>query len=213
MQNLSPNKEKIGKLLVREGMINEDQLEKALIKQAQQTIYRPLGEILRELGFVSKTSLHDVLLRYRKQIPLGELLLKMGAISDYQLAQALKVQESTRKKVGQILVERGFVTRARLVDAICIQLGISGIDLDMGHPDKELLNKVSTVFLRRKRIIPLRYDKDHRAVIVLMEDPTDSETISDLQKIFRTDVEPVMLRTGSIDHLIDGLFDIWYSSK
>ena len=212
MQNQSPNKEKIGQLLVNEGIIDQRQLEQALTEQAQQATCIPLGEILRELGFVSRRTLHDVLLRYRKQIPLGELLAKMGAITDDQLAQALKVQKFTGRKVGQILVESGFVTRTRLVDALCVQLGISGAD-GVGPADKELLDKVTTAFLRRKRVIPLRYNEDHRAVTVLMEDPADSETVADLQKIFKTDVEPVMLRTGSIDHLIDGVFDIWYSSR
>jgi type IV pilus assembly protein PilB len=213
VQNQSGNNNRIGQLLVSEGVIDERQLEQALTEQAQRGVYRPLGEILRELGFVSRGALHDVLLKYRKQILLGELLLKMGVISDARLAQALKAQQQTGKKLGQILVDWGFVTRARLVDALCVQLGVSGVDPGACPPDQDLLDKVSSAFLRRKGVMPLKYDEDHRAVTVLMEDPADSETITDLRKIFKTDIVPVMLRTDSVGHLIDELFDIWHSSR
>ena len=213
MQDQSMENKRVGQLLVKEGVIDERQLEQALTVQAQQAAYRPLGEILRELGFVSRRKLHDVLLKYQKQIPLGDLLVKMGVISDYQLAQVLYMQEHSSKKLGQLLAEKGFVTRSHLVEAICVQLGISGIDEKSVVLDKDLLGTVSVAFLRRRRVIPLKYDKNSRILTVLLEDPTDKETIADLEKLFKADVEPVMLRTGAIGHLLDELFDLWHLSR
>jgi type IV pilus assembly protein PilB len=204
---------RIGQLLVKEGLINERQIEQALTVQAQESIYKPLGEILRELGFISRRKLHDVLLRYQKQIQLGEILVKMGIISDYQLMQALSRQEQTSKKLGQLLAEENFVTRSNLVGAICVQLGISGIDEKSVVPDKDLLDTVNVAFLRKRRVMPLKYDKNSRILTVLMEDPTDRETIADLEKLFKADVEPVMLRTGAVDNLLDELFDMWHLSR
>ena len=213
MQDQSIENKRIGRLLVKEGVINEGQLEQALTMQAQKPAYMPLGEILRELGFVSRRKLHDVLLKYQKQIPLGELLVKMGVISDYQLAKALSVQRHSSKKLGQILAEKGFVTRSHLVDAICVQLGISGIDEKSVLPDKELFDNVNATFLRKQRVMPLKYDKNTRILTVLLEDPTAKETIADLEKLFKADIEPVMLRTGAVDHLLDELFDMWHLSR
>jgi type IV pilus assembly protein PilB len=204
---------RIGHLLVKEGIIDERQIEQALTVQVQESIYKPLGEILRELGFISRRKLHDVLLKYQKQIQLGEILVKMGIISDYQLTQALSRQEQTSKKLGQLLAEEGFVTRSNLVGAICVQLGISGIDEKSVVPDKDLLDTINVAFLRRRRVMPLKYDKKSRILTVLMEDPTDRETIADLEKLFKADVEPVMLRTGAVDNLLDELFDIWQLSR
>ena len=204
---------RIGQLLVKEGVIDERQIEQALMVQAQQAIYTPLGEILRELGFISRRKLHDVLLKYQKQIQLGEILVKMGVISDYQLMQVLFMQEHRSKKLGQLLAEKGFVTRSNLVDAICLQLGISGIDEKSVVPDKDLLNTVNVAFLRRRRVMPLKYDKDSRILTVLMEDPTDRGVIEDLEKLFKADVEAVMLRTGAVDNLLDELFYLWHLSR
>src|SRR5208283_494596 len=154
MHDQSQDERKIGQLLVRQGVIDRTQLEQALATQAQEATYKPLGEVLRMLGFVTRRALHDVLLKYRKQILLGELLVKMGIISDGQLTQALEAQAGGTKKLGQILTEMGFVTRSRLADALCIQLGISGMELGESLPDSELLGKVSITFLRRKRVMP-----------------------------------------------------------
>lgn len=213
LQGKSMENKRIGQLLVKEGVIDEGQIEQALTVQAQQTIYKPLGEILRELGFITKRKLREVLLKYQKQIQLGELLVKMGVISDYQLMQVLFMQEHGSKKLGQLLAEKGFVTRSNLVGAICLQLGISGIDEKSVVPDKDLLDTVNVAFLRRRRVLPLKYDKNSRILTVLLEDPTDRETIADLEKLFKAEVEPVMLRTGAVDNLLDELFDMWHLSR
>jgi hypothetical protein len=144
---------------------------------------------------------------------LGELLVKMGVITNYQLTQVLFMQEHSPKKLGQLLAEEGFVTRSNLVGAICVQLGISGIDEKSVVPDKDLLDTVNVAFLRKRRVMPLKYDKKSRILTVLMEDPTDREAIADLEKLFKADVEPVMLRTGAVDNLLDELFDIWQLSR
>jgi type IV pilus assembly protein PilB len=213
MQEQLIETKRIGQLLVKEGLIDENQLQQALALQEQQATYRPLGEVLKELGFISRRKLQDVLLKYRKQIPLGELLIKMGVISEFQLMQALLARERGSKKLGQILAEKGYVTRSRLVDAICVQLGISGIDEKSATPDKKLLENVNATFLRKRRAVPLKYDKERRVVTVLLEDPTDKETMADLEKIFRAEVEPVMLKAGNIDHVLDEIFDMWHRSR
>jgi type IV pilus assembly protein PilB len=213
MHDQSQDERKIGQLLVRQGVIDRTQLEQALTMQAQEATYRPLGEVLRMLGFVTRRALHDVLLKYRKQILLGELLVKMGIISDGQLTQALEAQTGSTKRLGQILTDMGFVTRSLLADALCIQLGISGMELGESLPDSELLGKVSITFLRRKRVMPLRFDRDNRLLTVLMEDPTDREAIMDLEKTFKADVEPIMSRAGSVDDLLDELLGMWHSDR
>jgi type IV pilus assembly protein PilB len=213
MQDQPLESKRIGELLLKEGVIDEKQLEQALNVQTQQSVYKPLGEILKELGFVSRDKLQDVILKYRKQIPLGELLVKMGVISEFQLMQALFAREHGTKKLGQILAEKGLVTRSRLAEALCVQLGISGIDETSVLPDKNLFDNLNATFLRRRRVLPLKYDKDRQVLTVLVEDPTDKETIADLEKLFKAKVEPVMLRSGNIDHLLDEILDMWHMSR
>jgi len=213
MQEQAKEGKQIGRLLVKEGLIDEAQLEQALKVQEQQQTYKPLGEILRQLGFVSGRKLRDAILKYQKQIPLGELLVKMGVISEFQLTQALFLQKHSTKKLGQILAEKGLVTRSGLAEALCVQLGISGIDKTAVVPDRSLFENVNASFLRRRKVMPLKYDKETRVLTVLVEDPTDKEAIADLEKLFKAEVEPVVLRTGNIEHLLDEILDMWNMSR
>jgi type IV pilus assembly protein PilB len=203
MHDPSGDETKIGQLLMRQGIVDATQLAQALTIQAQDPMYRPLGKILRMLGFVTGSRLRDVLLRYRKQVLLGELLVKMGILSHHQLVRALEAQEGSTKRLGQILTEMGFVTRSHIADALCDQLGISGVDPGESLPDTELLTKVSATFLRNKKVVPLRLDEDSRLLTVLMEDPTDQETVMDLEKAFKAEVEPIMLLSGNVADVLD----------
>ncbi len=213
MHEESSDHERIGQILLREGLIETKQLEHALSLQAEQTTYKPLGEILVELGFISRPVLRDVLFKYRKQIKLGELLVRMGVITESQLADALKSQQYGGKRLGQILVDWGYVKRSRLVDALTVQLGVGAVDSLSDRPDDGLLANVNVAFLRRKKALPLGYETTRGTLRVLMEDPTDTETIADIEKIFKAKVEPVMLRTDNVEHLFDELFDVWHWSE
>lgn len=200
---------RLGELLVKLGYLNEVQLGQVLAAQEEQKSYRPFGEICKELGFVSAKELRDILLKYRKEILLGELLLRLGAISDSQLYEALREQKQTGMKLGNILVNKGYINPTALVDALCITLGIARLHPAKDLIDKELLNKASMSYFQKQRVIPLSFDREKRIVKVVMEDPTDSMVIGDLQKMFGADVEPVICPPGEIDRVLSRAFDVW----
>jgi type IV pilus assembly protein PilB len=213
MQPKSTLEMRVGELLVKLGFLDERQLEQALTVQREQARYKPLGEICKELGFISGGVLRDILFRYRKQILLGELLHKMGVISDDQLNEALKEHKKSGEKLGQILVKKGFVTSSDLIDSLCIQLGINKIHPKKDLIDRALLNQANESYFRKKRVVPLRLDKEKRILMVVMEDPTDSETIGDLQKMFNAAIEPAICPSGEIELLLKEIFDVWFDSR
>lgn len=63
----------------------------------------------------------------QKKYLLGEILIKLGVLTDEQLQIALKEQQTLdsqgkeHKPVGQILLEHGFITPNDLIEAIKIQ--------------------------------------------------------------------------------------------
>jgi type IV pilus assembly protein PilB len=213
MQSKPTLEMRIGELLVKLGFLDERQLEQALTVQREQTRYKPLGEICKELGFVSGQVLRDILFRYRKQVLLGELLHKMGVISEDELNEALQEQKKSGEKLGQILVKKGILTSSALIDSVCIQLGITKIHPKKDMIDRDLLSKANEAYFRKKRVVPLRLDKDKRILTVVMEDPTDSETIGDLQKMFSAAIEPAICPSGEIKLLLEQIFDAWFDSR
>jgi hypothetical protein len=79
--------------------------------------------------------------------------------------------------------------------------------------DRALLNKANESYFRKKRVVPLRLDKEKRILMVVMEDPTDSETIGDLQKMFNAAIEPAICPSGEIELLLKEIFDVWFDSR
>ncbi len=49
-----------------------------------------------------------------REYALGALLLKQGAISGQQLEQALDEKETSGRRIGDVLVDRGWATTADL---------------------------------------------------------------------------------------------------
>src|SRR5919202_4999357 len=52
---------------------------------------------------------------------LGLLLIEMGVITPEQLEKGLQIQAETGKRLGEVLIERGFTSRLAIQDALAHQ--------------------------------------------------------------------------------------------
>jgi len=112
--------EKIGELLTREGLLNHDQLARSIEAQKQEYPSVPLGRVCVNLGFLSSADLAGVLVKHRRHIHLGELLVHLGVLQMDQLQEALEEQkrQHPKKKLGDVLVERGLIDEPALIRAL-----------------------------------------------------------------------------------------------
>jgi hypothetical protein len=108
---------KIGDLLTQEGLITREQLSKSILIQKHHYPPAPLGKVCVSLGFVTSTDLAKVLVKHHRRIPLGELLVHLGLISPEQVQSALEQQKTQRphKKLGAVMVEKGYIDEATLI--------------------------------------------------------------------------------------------------
>ena len=60
---------------------------------------------------------------------LGEILQERGLITHEQLIEALKIQKKTGDKLGDVLVKIGYLSAEQIADALSAHLGIPRIDL------------------------------------------------------------------------------------
>jgi hypothetical protein len=75
--------------LIQSGHITPKQLETAL--DYQKNTFMKLGETLKVLGYIMNKDLNWALSRMKRK--LGEILTEMELLKDYQLQQALALQE------------------------------------------------------------------------------------------------------------------------
>ena len=140
---------------------------------------------------------------------LGDLLLRMGVISEDNLTGVLATQQETKERLGEILVRKSFISREALTKALGIQLTIPTIEPESELVDVDLVHEISMKFLYNKKVIPVCRKQVEGVITVLMNDPLDHETILDLEKIFNARIEPAMLTHGEIPSLLDTVFDSW----
>ena len=122
-----------GEMLVRVGFITEAQLGQALREQQARPSYVPLGQILVDLKLVTRRQIDQVLENAGKRPRLGELLVGNGTITPAQLAQALERQRALQLPLGQVLVRLGFVTEEAMRQALALQLNMRVIARLLGR--------------------------------------------------------------------------------
>ena len=127
MSSQSAAAEKIGELLTREGLLNHEQLARSIEAQKQQYPSVPLGKVCVTLGFLSSAELAGVLVKHRRQIHLGELLMHLGLLQPEKLHEALEEQKTKqpRKKLGALLLDKGLLDEPALIRALYKQSQLS----------------------------------------------------------------------------------------
>ncbi|HEX6438799.1 MAG TPA: ATPase, T2SS/T4P/T4SS family [Candidatus Binatia bacterium] len=112
--------EKIGDLLTQEGLLTAEQLAKSVAIQKQQASAQPIGKVCVSLGFVTPIDLEKVLVKHRRRIPLGELLVHLGLLTPGQVQSALEQQKklNPHKRLGAVLIEKGYINEAALIRAL-----------------------------------------------------------------------------------------------
>ncbi len=113
---------------------------------------------------------------------LGEILIDAGLITKIQLKNALTLQIGKRKKLGRILIELVYVNEFQIAETLAKQLSLPLVDCANYKPTKDLLALVSKETAEQKHVLPLKTgDKE---LTLAMADPLDWRTINDI--LFQT---------------------------
>jgi type IV pilus assembly protein PilB len=117
---------------------------------------------------------------------LGELLVEIGIIDDFQLRSALSDQKRWGRPLGATLVKLGFVGEDELVRVLARHLDVPIVDLRGKRIAPEALAALPAEIAEKSRCIPLFRKREGGAEVLYlgMEDPTDLAVVDDLS--FRT---------------------------
>lgn len=86
---------------------------------------------------------------------IGELLLERGAITSAQLEAALQAQQRTRQRLGTALVSLGAITEKTLAHALSEALGVPVIDLGTRPPDWSAIHLLRSRFCEQHDLFPV----------------------------------------------------------
>lgn len=110
-------------------------------------------------------------MRPRLKMRLGDLLVHENIITSEQLDNALSAQRSSGRKLGDTLIDLGFISEPQLLRFLAQQLNIPFLDITQRRIDPEQAQLIPETYARRYRALVLEADDDE--VLLGMSDPTD----------------------------------------
>jgi general secretion pathway protein E len=113
-----------------------------------------------------------------------------GKLDDAAVERALRLRDSTKERLEQILTKLGLVHEREVAEAVSIELGIPLVDPG-DYPDTPVLESVSATFLRQMQIVPLSDAPDR--VILAVTDPLNEYPVRSLSLVAG---KPIEIRLG-----------------
>lgn len=135
--------------------------------------------------------------KYRR---LGDILVSEGVITKEQLDEVIALQQKEGGKIGEVLLKLGYVSEEQIVIALSKQLAIPYISLASGKlkpaADQNLEQLIPYDFAIRNLVLPL--SRSLNSLTAVMFDPLDLILIDNLKKITSCEVNIVISTRSDI---------------
>ncbi|MBT3179812.1 MAG: Flp pilus assembly complex ATPase component TadA [Candidatus Marinimicrobia bacterium] len=124
---------------------------------------------------------------------LGAILVNDGKIDESNLNEGLAQQKNTTDKIGQTLIEMGFINEDDFASAYALQLGYKKADnFILLEADTNTAALIPEDFARSNRVIAV--NKSDSTILVAMEDPEDLVAIDSIKRL--TNLNPEIIVSG-----------------
>ncbi|MDP6439197.1 MAG: ATPase, T2SS/T4P/T4SS family [Candidatus Brocadiia bacterium] len=143
---------------------------------------------------------------YRKRL-LGRILKDMDLLQESQIQEALAIQRERGGPIGEILVERGYITREDLTLALATQSGMEVVNLESTDIPATVITRVSPAIARAYRVIPVRFEDG--VLTVALADPTLLKTLDDLRFLLNCELKGAV----SSEEAVNGALEAYYSQQ
>ena len=139
-----------------------------------------------------------------EKVRLGEILVQQKLLSDEQLKMALDEQKKSGRRLGRVVIEKGYGTEEQISEALARQLNIPYINLKHYNTKREVTVKLAETQARRFRALVL---EDTGATYrVGMADPTDLMAYDEIVRILRRDIDIAVITESELLRTIDRVY-------
>jgi general secretion pathway protein E len=135
---------------------------------------------------------------------LGQILIERGKLDQANLDRALRLQGDSGERLGSLLVTLGLCAQRDVAEALALQLALPLMDAS-GYPEFPILEeRVSARFLREARALPVREDESELGLA--MADPTDAYTIGAFEMVTGRAVRPMVAIPTELEAALERLY-------
>lgn len=136
---------------------------------------------------------------------LGEILVERGFLTKGQLNEALQKQEQSGQKLGKVLLQERMVSEQQLAECLAEQFGTIYVPLDSDSVQQSFIRLYPEHLIRKYRFIPLQ--EQGNVLEVAMSNPFDLEAIDNLEVSLHKKIKVNIATESDIDRIISDIFD------
>lgn len=137
---------------------------------------------------------------------LGAILEQQFALPEAKLLEALNIQQNKGGRLGEILIRLRAIDEDQLIQALAFQFDLPWLpQLEAGQVDQEWIKKVPIHFARRYRVLPLKAEEG--SVIVATTDPLETMPLDDLRLLLGLPVKPILTSGISLLACLNRVYD------
>ncbi|HRK33279.1 MAG TPA: ATPase, T2SS/T4P/T4SS family [Candidatus Hydrogenedentes bacterium] len=120
----------------------------------------------------------------------GQSLVSRGIITQKQLDEAVHKQQTSmgHRKLGEILVRLGHISKSHIAEGLAYQLGIPIIRLSDREIPERIRNMVDPQIATLYKVVPI--GEEHGDLLLATSDPTNVQTIDNLERLLDRRVVP-----------------------
>jgi type IV pilus assembly protein PilB len=142
---------------------------------------------------------------------LGDLLVEEGKITKSQLLDSLLEQKKTGRRLGEILIDNKILSENDMLEILEKQLGIQRVHMDFIEVNKEVIKLIPENLAVKYCVIPINFDENK--IMVAMCDPLNMFALEDLKIASGREVEPLLASKEDIKKAISKYYSTQAAKK
>ena len=131
-----------------------------------------------------------------ESVRVGDMLANKGLISKEKLEEAIVLQKRSGKRLGQIIVSKGWVSEELFLSALGEQLGIPHIVLRQGLVDLDVFTRLDTEVTQRLKVVPMFLVNGE--LTLATSDPQAIAGFSEIEEKLDCKIRPILVRRSEI---------------
>jgi anti-anti-sigma factor len=131
-----------------------------------------------------------------ESVRVGDMLANKGLISKEKLEEAIVLQKRSGKRLGQIIVSKGWVSEELFLSALGEQLGIPYIVLRQGLVDLDVFTRLDTEVTQRLKVVPMFLVNGE--LTLATSDPQAIASFSEIEDKLDCKIRPILVRRSEI---------------
>lgn len=135
---------------------------------------------------------------------LGELLIERGVITKAQLEKALAMQKEKGGLIGQVLVVHGFTKEEEIAQALTVQYGFPYLPLENYELSREIVTLIPENVARQYCLVAV--DKIGDTLTVAMSNPLNVKAAEDIELLTKCNVQIFVSTMTDINNAISKFY-------